>query len=60
MRYDIRFREKVLKHMRGNELKPKEVSVLFSRGLHTVRKFLKTLLGKFARALLHGSHEKFF
>jgi transposase len=46
MTYDIKFREKVLKHMRENELKPKEVSVLFSIGLNTVRRRLKNITPK--------------
>lgn len=46
MTYDIKFREKVLKHMRENELKPKEVSVLFSIGLDTVRRWLKNITPK--------------
>jgi hypothetical protein len=61
MTYDIKFREKVLKHMRENELKPKEVSVLFSIGLNTVRRWLKNITPKVCKRkpwkVRHGEAE---
>ena len=44
--YDIKFREKVLKHMKEKDLKPEEVSDLFSIAASTVRRWLKNIYPK--------------
>ncbi len=43
MAYDIKFREKVLEHMKLNKQLPEEVAELFSVGASTVRRWLKNI-----------------